>query len=731
MPDRRSDAAVGPELCWVTRELDPLTPGGIGAAVRGLAAEAAERGARCHLLVDLPPRRLAGRAWRAGLPGGVAVHAVSRLARGVPPAHAFRSPAYWRSFRIWRALQALAQRVPLAGVEFPDYEGPGFVALKAARLGLPCAGGAALRVRLHGTAELAARADERPAPDPASLQTFAMERYALQHAHAVVTPGESVADWYEAEGVALGGPRIVHPPPTPVVEARGPVRRREGGPLRIVFVGKLQPLKGARELVDAVARLLRARGPEAAELHLVGADAPGRFGPSHRAELRARIPAALEGAFHFHGPLPRERAMALAAGCHLGALPSRMETWCLAAHELRALGLPLLVSDLPAFRDAFAADPHVTRTAPTPEALARALEARLEAPREAAPTAPARAAPDARQPPWPSVAPEPTPPPVARPERVSVLVPYHEMHATVREALASVEASDHPDWEIVLVDDGSRSPEARAAFDRLREEHRGDDRYLFVRQENRGLAAARNTAVRHARGACVLPLDPDDRIDPRYLRLAVGALQRCPELGFVSCIAALFREGASPRRPRQWIVPYDPSLALLLLENGAGTAGSVFRREVLQGHPYDETLPAYEDWDLHVALARAGVRGECLPEPLYFYRVRREGLAEGLAHGAHDLLLARIVEHRLADVPEEVRRGLLAHASLGAALRGLGPGARGPAPGLRGLAASWARRAWHAGVKERASRVLSERQQARLVQGVRALLGERRIRPRP
>src|SRR5690606_30386762 len=117
---------------------------------------------------------------------------------------------------------------------------------------------------------------------------------------------------------------------------------------------------------------------------------------------------------------------------------------------------------------------------------------------------------------------------------------------------------------------------------------------------------------------------------------------RCPELGFVSCISSLFRDGAAPASAREWIVPYDPPLALLLFENGAGTAACVFRREILARHRYREDLPAYEDWDLQIALRQAGVRGECLPEVLHHYRIRAAGLAATRAHLEHDRLLARI-----------------------------------------------------------------------------------------
>lgn len=718
-----------PLLCLVSRELTPPGEGGIGGAVRAQFERASADGLEAILLLDVPAdfARRARRSLGVGRGPDASLHTVDELVPRALPAHAFRSEAYWRSFRIWRALEVLAARRPLDVVEFPDYEGLGFVSIKARRLGLGLER-PRLVVRLHGTGELVAQAEQLAVHTPAVLQTYAMERYCLAHADALLAPSEAVLEAYR-ERYELAPRHLVSPPivslPAPApARGRAPARTR---PLRVLHFGKLQRVKGVEEVVAAALRVLERCGDDALELHLVGGDAPSPDGGSLRAELARRIPDELASRFVFHGRLPREQAFALAARCHLAVFASRMETFCLAAHELAALGIPLVLADLPAFRAWFAPDRDAFYFDGSADALAELLIGIVEGVRALPPSPPAppvgKGAAALRA---LCTEPAPTRIEVREPPLVSVLMPYHEMHDYVDEAIASVEASTHPRWEIVLVDDGSRSAAARAAFARLERERAGDARFRFVRQANRGLGAARNAALAHAQGALVLPLDPDDLIHPDYLARAAAALARCPELGFVSCISSLFRDGAAPASAREWIVPYDPPLALLLFENGAGTAACVFRREILARHRYREDLPAYEDWDLQIALRQAGVRGECLPEVLHHYRIRAAGLAATRAHLEHDRLLARILEERLRSAPAELREALFVYLRQVSELRGLGPGAL-QLSGRRAALFGVARSAYHRWLKALLFAHLPERSRLRLTATAKRLLGGRPV----
>jgi hypothetical protein len=169
----------------------------------------------------------------------------------------------------------------------------------------------------------------------------------------------------------------------------------------------------------------------------------------------------------------------------------------------------------------------------------------------------------------------------------------------------------------------------------------------------------------------ILPLDPDDLIVPGYLDMAVTALERVPELSYVVGISSLFDEGRSPAEEQDWVVPYDPSRGMLMYENGAGTAAAVFRKSHLEGFPYREDLPAYEDWDLYLRLAAAGRFGESLPTVTHRYRQRASGLAQ-LAHRHHDRLVAEIVSPHLNGDETGALDALEIYMESESRLRGLG-----------------------------------------------------------
>ena len=106
--------------------------------------------------------------------------------------------------------------------------------------------------------------------------------------------------------------------------------------------------------------------------------------------------------------------------------------------------------------------------------------------------------------------------------RVSVIVPTYQRSERLRRALASVLAQTVEVLEIIVVDDasddGTPSVVASLADPRVR--------YL-VHDENRGLAAARNTGFEASRGAYVTFLDDDDELPPQLCRGDVPGPRRC------------------------------------------------------------------------------------------------------------------------------------------------------------------------------------------------------------
>jgi GT2 family glycosyltransferase len=103
--------------------------------------------------------------------------------------------------------------------------------------------------------------------------------------------------------------------------------------------------------------------------------------------------------------------------------------------------------------------------------------------------------------------------------RISVVVCTYNGAATIAECLEGCTALDYPNFEVLVIDDGSTDRTAELAVD-------FDVRVIST--ENRGLAAARNVGLRHARGEIVAYLDDDASPDPDWLRYLAAGFMTTP-----------------------------------------------------------------------------------------------------------------------------------------------------------------------------------------------------------
>jgi glycosyltransferase involved in cell wall biosynthesis len=124
------------------------------------------------------------------------------------------------------------------------------------------------------------------------------------------------------------------------------------------------------------------------------------------------------------------------------------------------------------------------------------------------------------------------------PGLVSVVIPTYNRAHLIGAAIDSVLAQSYKSVEIIIVDDGSRdnTRDIVAAYGHP---------VRYVHQENGGVAAARNTGFRHARGEFVALLDSDDEWRPWKLEAQVRVLERFPEAGMVwTDMTAINEQGA-------------------------------------------------------------------------------------------------------------------------------------------------------------------------------------------
>ena len=183
---------------------------------------------------------------------------------------------------------------------------------------------------------------------------------------------------------------------------------------------------------------------------------------------------------------------------------------------------------------------------------------------------------------------------------VSVVIPCFNQAHYLAEAIESALAQTAPPAEVVVVDDGSGDNSYEVA-----------GRYkdvIRMRQQNRGMAAARNAGSKKARGDCLVFLDADDRLLPEALEVGTTALARRPQVAFVSGFSRDVGDDGKVIEGgvRQPLVRQDHFLRLL--EDCFIWSGSsiVYRRSAFEAvGGFDEGLAAAADYDLYLRLVRS------------------------------------------------------------------------------------------------------------------------------
>ena len=206
-------------------------------------------------------------------------------------------------------------------------------------------------------------------------------------------------------------------------------------------------------------------------------------------------------------------------------------------------------------------------------------------------------------------------------ELVSIIIPIYNGEEFLEQALESVRWQTYANWECILLDDGSTDRTAEIC----RSWAERDPRFHYHRQENRGLAAARNAGVREAKGSFVQFLDDDDLLLPERLVKCLDVFQREPEAGVVYSDYVCYRPGEGFSRTLPSKIPGQDAARALLFEQAITFATYVhvflFRKEVVGQYPFDESLHSYcEDVECWVRVASGGVRFSYIDDVLVIYR---------------------------------------------------------------------------------------------------------------
>lgn len=215
------------------------------------------------------------------------------------------------------------------------------------------------------------------------------------------------------------------------------------------------------------------------------------------------------------------------------------------------------------------------------------------------------------------------------PLRLSFIVPAFNAEQTIDDTLRSILAQTVP-CSAIVVDDGSTDRTASIV------RALGDARVTLVRQRNAGLAAARNAGWREVRDPLVAFLDADDVVAPDFAERLLASIgdadgvacgwrmldERGSDLGWETTLPAA---ALAPASIGEWN-PLPIGAAVVRVDAVGARLGPD-----RAGSPFDESLPALEDWDLWRRLSACGWRwADPVPDPLFGYRLRPGSMSRSL-----------------------------------------------------------------------------------------------------
>lgn len=195
----------------------------------------------------------------------------------------------------------------------------------------------------------------------------------------------------------------------------------------------------------------------------------------------------------------------------------------------------------------------------------------------------------------------------------TVIVPTFNQEQYLREALDSLIGQTDPDWEAIVVNDGSTDRTAEIA----EEYARMDPRVRCIHKLNGGVASALNTGLKSARGHWIHWLSSDDKFEPTKLEINRRWIERHPEGKFFFSYFTLLSDATGKSEKRElWGPLPDPEYQVLTLfyrNYVSGISICVNRKVWERVGFFDESLYYAQDYDQWLRLLSEN-QGIFIPE---------------------------------------------------------------------------------------------------------------------
>ena len=202
---------------------------------------------------------------------------------------------------------------------------------------------------------------------------------------------------------------------------------------------------------------------------------------------------------------------------------------------------------------------------------------------------------------------------------VSIIVPIYNIEGYIRECIDSILAQTYPDFELILVDDGSPDNSGRIC-DEYAEK---DVRIKVIHKENGGLTSARNAGLSVAKGGWIMHVDGDDWIEPDMIESLIEAA-KAAEADLVFGDFIKYGANAGNKQLPSWSSDKIDSLSRYIAYSMTTIWGSIAKRSLYTEHSLKspDGVSYCEDFHLIVRLCHFANKIVNVHRPFYHYRYR-------------------------------------------------------------------------------------------------------------
>lgn len=206
---------------------------------------------------------------------------------------------------------------------------------------------------------------------------------------------------------------------------------------------------------------------------------------------------------------------------------------------------------------------------------------------------------------------------------ISVITPVYNNEKYLSSCVESVLKQSFPDWEMILVDDGS-TDQSSILCDAFAE---SNQRIKVIHQKNQGVSAARNAAIKEAKGDYLFFLDSDDQISSNMFREIVKAFkEKSPDILIINVKKIV---GSQKYMDFDWVVDENESeetiQKLLMCEMIGEVARKCCKRALFKGLSFPTSIAFAEDSYITADLVSRAQSFGVVKRAWYYYEVRNEG----------------------------------------------------------------------------------------------------------